>query len=72
MILKLKSFIQIGTVIYHTTFLTPHVAVHLLDKTKYSSSIYHLVTQLLRNEIRQYSLRESILLAKCKEYSFLY
>ena len=48
MILKLKSFNQIGTLIYHTKFLTPHVAVNLLGETKYSSSIYHLVTQLWR------------------------
>ena len=33
MILKLKSFIQIGTVISHKKFLTPHVAVYLLDET---------------------------------------
>ena len=48
MILKLKCLNQIGPLIYHTKFLTPHIAVNLLDETKYSSSIYHLVTELWR------------------------
>ena len=44
MILKLKSLIQIGTFIFHKKFLTTHVPVNFLDKTKYSTSIYLLDT----------------------------
>ena len=72
MILKLKSFIEIGTVISHKKIPTPHVAVNLLDETWYSASIYHLVTQLWRYNSQKYSLGESISLAKWKEYTLLY
>ena len=72
MILKLKSFIQIGTRISHKKILTPHVAVYLLDETWYSASIYHLVTQLWRCNTQKYSLGESIFLAKSKDYTLLY
>ena len=40
MILTLKSFIQLGPLIFHKKFLTPYVAVNFLDETKYSISIY--------------------------------
>ena len=56
MILKLKSFIKIGTVISHKKILTPHVAVNLLDETLSYASIYHLVTQLWRCNTQKYSL----------------
>ena len=72
LILKLKSFVQIETVVSHKKILTAHVAVNLLDETRYSSSIYHLVTQLLRYNTQKYSLEELILLDKSKEYTLLY
>ena len=37
MILKLKSFIDMGIFIVQKTFLTLHVAFNFLDKTKYST-----------------------------------
>ena len=43
MILKLKSFIQIGTFIFYKKFLTARVPVNFLDETRYSTSIYHLI-----------------------------
>ena len=69
MILKLKSFIQISAVIFHQKL---RVVVYFFDKTRYSTSIYHLVSQLLRYNIQIYSLGESILLAYTKEYTLLY
>ena len=41
MILKLYSFNQIGSFIFHKKFLTTRVAVNFLDETIYSTSIYH-------------------------------
>ena len=69
MMVKLKSFIQIGTAISHKKFLTPHVTVNLLDQTWYSASIYHMITKLWRCNTQKYSLGESILLAESKEYT---
>ena len=46
MILKLKSFIQIGTFIIHRKRLTLHVAINFLNDTRYSISINHLDTPL--------------------------
>ena len=71
-ILKLKSFIQIGTFILFKKFLTPRVYVNFFDETRKSTSIYHLGTPLLRYDAQKYSLGESILFAKTKEYTLLY
>ena len=46
MILKLKSFIQIGTYIIHVKWLTSRVAINFVDETSYCTSIYHLFTPL--------------------------
>ena len=72
MILKLKSFIQVG--MFQKKFLTPGVAVNLDDETRYSTSIhvYHLGTPLWRYNTPKYFLGESILLAKSKEYTLCY
>ena len=70
MILKLKSFIQIGTFIFHEKFLTTRVPVNFLDETRYSNWIYHLDTPLWRYNTRKYSLGELILLSK--EHALLY
>ena len=55
MILKLKSFIQIGTFIFLKKFLTTRVAVNFIDETIYSTSIYHYVPhvgdQILENTL---------------------
>ena len=40
-ILKLKSFIQIGTFIFHKKFLKTRDTVNFLDEIMYSTSIYH-------------------------------
>ena len=72
MILKLKSFIQIGTFIFHKKFHTTRVPVNFLDETRFSTSIYHLDTPLGRYNTRKYSLGELILLAKSKEYTLFY
>ena len=48
MILKLKSFIQISTVIFSVETTILCVAVYFFDETRYSTSIYHLVTQFWR------------------------
>ena len=44
MILKLKSFIQIGTYIIHKKRLTSRVAINFVDETRYCTSINHLDT----------------------------
>ena len=72
MILKLKSFIQIGTYILHKKFLTTRVPVNFLEDTRFSTSIYHLDTPLWRYNTRKYSQGELILLAKSKEYNLFY
>ena len=72
MILKLKSFIQIGTFIFLKKFLTTHVPVNFLEETRFSTSIYDLDTLLWRYNTRKYSLGELILLAKSKEYTLFY
>ena len=72
MILKLKSFIQKGTFIFHKKFLTTRFPVNFLDETRYSTSIYHLDTPLWMYNTRKYSLGELILLAKFKEQNLLY
>ena len=72
MILKLKSFIQIGNSIFHMKFLTTHVPVNFLNEARYSTSIYHLDIPLWTYNTRKYSLGELILLAKSKEYTLLY
>ena len=47
MILKLKSFIEIGTFIIHKKWLTSHFAFNFVDKTRlHSTSIDHLDTPL--------------------------
>ena len=69
MILKLKSFIQIGTFIFHKKFLTTRVPI---EETRFSTSIYHLDTLLWRYNTRKYSLGELILLAKSTEYTLFY
>ena len=46
MILKLKSFIQIGTLIIHKKRLTSRVAINFLDETRYCTSINHSDTPL--------------------------
>ena len=46
MILKLNSFIQIGTYIIHEKRLTLHVAINFVDETRYCTSINHLDTSL--------------------------
>ena len=46
MILKLKSFIQIGTYIIYKKRLTSRVANNFEDETRYCTSIYHLDTPL--------------------------
>ena len=46
MILKLKSFIQIGTFLIHTKRLTLRVAINFIDETRYCTSINHLDTPL--------------------------
>ena len=46
MILKLKSFIQIGTYLIHKKRLTSRVAINFLDDTRYCTSINQLDTQL--------------------------
>ena len=46
MILKLKSFIQIGTYIIHKKRLTSRVAINFVDETRYCTSINHLFTPL--------------------------
>ena len=72
MILKLKSFIQIGTNIFHKKFLTTRTPVYFFEETRFSTLIYHLDTPIWRYNTRKYSLGELILLAKSKEYSLLY
>ena len=47
-ILKLKSFIKICTFIIHKKRLTSRVAVNFDDENRYSSSIIHLKSPLLR------------------------
>ena len=42
MILKLKCFIQIGTLIIHKKRLTSRVAINFVDETRYCTSINHL------------------------------
>ena len=44
MILKSKSFIQIGTYIIHKKRLTSRVAINFVDETRYCTSINHLDT----------------------------
>ena len=44
MILKLKSFIQIGTYIIHKKRLTSRVAINFVDETRYCTSINHFDT----------------------------
>ena len=46
MILKLNSFIQIGTYIIHKKRLTSHAAFNFVDETRYCTSINHLDTLL--------------------------
>ena len=46
MILKLKSFIQIGTYIINKKRLTSRVAINFVDETRYCTSINHLDTPL--------------------------
>ena len=46
--------------------------VNFLEETRFSTSIDHLDTQLLRYNTRKYSLGVLILLAKSKEYTLLY
>ena len=46
MILKLKSFIQIGTYIFHKKRLTSRVTINFVDETRYCTSINHLDTSL--------------------------
>ena len=70
MILKLKSFIQIGTYIIHKKRLTSRVAINFVDEPRYCTSINHLDTQ--KYNTRKYSLGDSILLAKSAECTFLY
>ena len=45
-ILKLKSFIQIGTYIIYKKRLTSRVAINFVDETRYCTSINHLDTPL--------------------------
>ena len=42
MILKWKSFIQMGTYVIHKKRLTSRVAINLVDETRYYTSINHL------------------------------
>ena len=72
MILKLKSFIQIGNYIIRKKRLTSRVAINFVDETIYCTSINHLDTALKKYNTRKYSLGESILLAKSTECTFLY
>ena len=72
MILKLKSFIQIGTFIIHKKRLTSRVAINFVDETRYCTSINHLDTLLKKYNTQKYSLGEWILLAKSTECTFLY
>ena len=72
MILKLKSFIRIGTYITHKNRLTLRVAINFVDETRYCSSINHLDTPLWKYNNRKYSLGDLILLAKSTECPFLY
>ena len=58
---EVKYFIQIGTFIFHKKFLTTRVPVNFLEETRFSTSIYHLYTQLWRYNTRKYSLGELIL-----------
>ena len=46
MILKLKSFIQMGTYIIHKKRHTSRVAINFVDETRYRTSINHLDTPL--------------------------
>ena len=46
MILKLTSFIQIGTFIIHKKRLTSRVAINFVDETRYCTSIKHMDTPL--------------------------
>ena len=72
-ILKLKSFIQIGTfILIHKKQPTLRVAVNFVDETKHCASINHIDTPLQRYNTRKYSLGESILLAKTTKCTFLY
>ena len=50
--LMLISCIQIGNAIYQKKTHKSHVAVNILDETRYSTSIYHLVTPLWRYNTR--------------------
>ena len=43
-ILKLKSFIHIGTYIINKKWLTSRVAINFVDETKYCPLINHLET----------------------------
>ena len=56
MILKLKSFIQIGTFIFHKKFLTTRVAVNFLDEKNIFYFDIPLGTLLWRSNTRKYSL----------------
>ena len=70
--LKLRSFYSDRYFYISQEFLTPRVAVFFLGETRYSTSIYHLGTPFWSNNTPKYSLGESILLAKTKEYTLLY
>ena len=58
MILKLKSFIQIGTFIFHKKFLATHVAVTSLMKQdillRYITYVPHFGGTILENTLRGY------------------
>ena len=72
MVLRLKSFYSDMFFYISQEFLTPRVAVNFLGETRYSTSIYHLGTPFWSYNTPKYSLGESILLAKTKEYIWLY
>ena len=60
--MTLSYFIKIGTVILHNTFLIAHIAVNLPDESRFSTSVYNSVAQLLMYNIHKYSLGATILL----------
>ena len=64
MILMLKSFIEIGTIIFHKKLLTRHVAVTVLNVTR--KLLFYPTLEVQHAKILS---GESILLANTKEYT---
>ena len=69
---NVKCFIQIGTVIFHKALVTLYVPLNVIDKTRYSTWIYHYVTTLLNYKTPKSFLCESILSYKTKACTLLY